>query len=135
MRAIAKGLFTDEATPRLIGGRNRATGRIVFPCPPSADFEPWPLKSSGVLWSYTIQRYRPKSPPYLGPEAFEPWALGYVALQDETMVEARLIDVAFEDIRIGMALELALVPLDPTAPDSPITHAFRPARGKESAAA
>ena len=135
MRAIAEGLFTDETPARLIGGRNRATGRIVFPCPPSTDFEPWPLQSRGTLWSYTIQRYRPKSPPYRGPEAFEPWALGYVALPGETMVEARLIDVAFEDIRIGMALELALVPLDPTAPDSPITHAFRPARSNESAAA
>ena len=126
MRAIAEGLFTDETPSRLIGGRNRATGRIVFPCPPSTDFEPWPLQSRGTLWSYTIQRYRPKSPPYRGPEAFEPWALGYVALPGETMVEARLI---------GMALELALVPLDPTAPDSPITHAFRPARSNESAAA
>jgi uncharacterized protein len=135
MRAIAEGLFTDETPPRLIGGRNRATGRIVFPCPPSADFEPLPLKSRGTLWSYTIQRYRPKSPPYRGPEAFEPWALGYVALAGETMVEARLVDVAFEDIRIGMALELTFVPLDPSAPDSPFTHAFRPARSSEAAAA
>ena len=86
MRPIAEGLFTSETPPRLIGGRNRATGRIVFPCPPSADFEPYPLSSQGTLWSYTIQRYRPKSPPYAGPEAFRPWPVGYIALEGQTIV-------------------------------------------------
>jgi uncharacterized protein len=127
MRAIAEGLFTDEPSPRLIGGRDRESGRIVFPCPSGAGFEPWPLKREGILWSYTIQRYRPKSPPYAGPEAFRPWPVGYVALADETIVEARLTGVAFDDIRIGMALEMTPIPLDPEAADSPHIPAFRPA--------
>jgi uncharacterized protein len=126
MRPIAEGLFTDETPPRLIGGRNRATGRIVFPCPPSAEFEPYPLKREGVLWSYTIQRYRPKSPPYAGPEAFRPWPVAYVALEGETMVEARLANVEFDAIDIGMKLELAPIPLDPDTTDSPYIPAFQP---------
>jgi len=36
------------------------------------------LPPSGTLWSYTVQRFRPKSPPYRGPEPFEPYALGYI---------------------------------------------------------
>lgn len=127
MRAIAEGLFTDETPPRLIGGRNRQSGRIVFPCPDGSDHEPWPLRREGTLWSYTIQRYRPKSPPYAGPDAFRPWAVAYVELPGETIVEARLENVAFEDIRIGMPLRLVQVPLDPDADDSVLIHAFEPA--------
>lgn len=130
MRPIAEGLFTSETPPRLIGGRNRATGRIVFPCPPGADFEPYPLSSQGTLWSYTIQRYRPKSPPYAGPEAFRPWPVGYIALEGQTMVEARLTDVAFDAIQIGMEMELSPIPLDPDAANSPYIPAFRPVEAR-----
>jgi uncharacterized protein len=126
MRAIAEGLFTDEQPPRLIGGRNRQTGRIVFPCPPGTDFEPYPLARRGRLWSYTVQRYRPKSPPYAGPEAFEPWAVAYVELPGETIVEARLANVSLDAIAIGMELELTLLPLDPAAAEPVLTHAFQP---------
>jgi uncharacterized protein len=126
MRAIAEGLFTDETPPRLIGGRDRSTGRIVFPCPPSAEFEPVPLGRQGSLWSFTVQRYRPKSPPYAGPEAFTPWAVGYVELPGETIVEARLTNVELDAITIGMPLELTLVPLDPDAAEPVLTHAFQP---------
>ena len=126
MRIIAEGLLTDEAAPRLIGGRNRTTGRIVFPCPENGDYEPYPLQRTGTLWSYTIQRYRPKSPPYAGPDAFRPWPVGYIELPGEVIVEARLANVAFEDIAIGMPLELTLIPLDPDAPDSVIIPAFEP---------
>lgn len=126
MRPIAEGLFTDENPPRLIGGRNRVTGRIVFPCPVNAEFEPFPLKRTGILWSYTIQRYRPKSPPYAGPEAFRPWAVAYVALEGETMVEARLANVEFDAINIGMKVEFAPIPIDPDAAGSPYIPSFQP---------
>ena len=126
MRAIAPELFTDETPPRLVGGRDRRSGRIVFPCPDGGDYEPYPLKRQGTLWSFTVQRYRPKSPPYAGPEAFVPWAVGYVELADETIVEARLANVALDAVRIGMALELAFVPLDPDAADPVMIHAFQP---------
>lgn len=128
MRAIAEGLFTEETPVRLVGGRHRASGRIVFPCPPGGDYEPWPLARRGSLWSYTVQRYRPKSPPYAGPEAFRPWAVGYVELPGETIVEARLANVDLDAIRIGMPLELTRVPLDPDAANSVLVHAFEPVK-------
>jgi uncharacterized protein len=127
MRPIAEGLFTDETPPRLIGGRERATGRIVFPCPPGDDFEPHPLGRVGKIWSWTIQRYRPKSPPYAGPEAFQPWPVAYVELPGEVIVEARLANVAFADIAMGMAVELTQIALDPDAEQPVLIHAFRPA--------
>ncbi|HQS70927.1 MAG TPA: OB-fold domain-containing protein [Novosphingobium sp.] len=127
MRVIAEGLVTEDSPPRLIGGRERTSGRVVFPCPSGALYEPVALSRSGTLWSYTIQRYRPKSPPYAGPEAFRPWPVGYIELPGEVIVEARLTDVAFEDIHIGMPLELTLIPLDPDAADPVMIPAFRPA--------
>jgi uncharacterized protein len=127
MQPIAEGLFTDDASPRLVGGRNRQDGRIVFPCPENDRFEPVALSRTGTLWSYTVQRFRPKTPPYAGPENFEPFALAYVELPGETIVEARLTDVAFDDITIGMPLELSPVPLDPAAPGQNMIPAFRPA--------
>lgn len=128
MPAIAEGLFTDETPPRLVGGRHRESGRIVFPCPPGDAFEAYPLRRDGTLWSYTIQRYRPKSPPYAGPEKFEPWPVGYVELPGETIVEARLANIDFAEIVIGMPLELTTIPLDPDGEVPLLIHAFQPSR-------
>lgn len=108
---IAPGLWTDEAEPRLIGGRG-ADGRVRFPMPEgdaAADFEPVALPRTGTLWSWTVQAFEPKRPPYDGPSPFEPFMLGYVEL-GEVIVEARLTGI--DAPRIGMAVELAIVPYD-----------------------
>lgn len=127
MRAIAEGLFTDETPPRLVGGRDRETGRIVFPCPPGESCEPMALRSEGTLWSWTVQRFRPKSPPYAGPEAFRPWIVAYVELPGQVTVEARLVGIEPQDVAIGMGLRFAPVPLDPAVPGSPLIPAYAPA--------
>jgi len=127
-------LFADGSIPRLVGGRHRASGRIVFPLPADRDtFEPHVLAQAGRLWSYTVQRFAPKSPPYAGSQPFEPFAVGYVELPGEVIVESRLTGVAFEDLRVGMPVELAVVPLR-TDPDGTtvVTYAFRPAQGVAS---
>lgn len=123
LEPIAQGVWTDEAEPRLIGGRHRASGRIVFPMPvgdAAADYDPLPLSRTGTLWSWTVQGFRPKSPPYDGPEAFEPFALGYVELPGEVIVEARL--TLSQNLKIGMPMELAIIPFD----EARSTFAFRP---------
>jgi uncharacterized OB-fold protein len=129
-RPIAPGLFTDGAPAHLIGGRDRATGRHVFPLPDdAAQYEACELPRRGRLWSYTVQRFPPKSPPYAGPTPFEPFALGYVELPNVIIVESRLVDVPFDELRIGMPLELVIVPFR-TDDDGTVvtTFAFRPAR-------
>lgn len=129
-RPIAIGLFTAGASPHLIGGRDRSTGRCVFPLPDdAARYEACELPNRGRLWSYTVQRFAPKSPPYAGPVPFEPFAVGYVELEGALIVESRLADVVFEELRIGMPLELAIVPFR-IEPDGTrvTTFAFRPVR-------
>ncbi|AUW58930.1 DNA-binding protein [Sphingobium sp. SCG-1] len=125
---IAEGLFTGDPDPRLIGGRDMVSGRIVFPCPSDdTRFEPVELPRAGTLWSWTIQRFRPKSPPYIGPEAFEPFAIGYVELPDAVIVEGPLTGVAFDAIRIGMEMRTVLQPLATDVNGRTIvTYAFAP---------
>jgi uncharacterized OB-fold protein len=110
MTPIAPGLWTDDA--RLIGGRG-ADGRLRFPIPEgdaAAGYEPVPLARDGTLWSWTVQRFEPKRPPYRGPAPFEPYMLGYVELPGELIVETRLVDI--DAPRIGMAVTLRIVPFD-----------------------
>jgi len=133
-RPIDPGVFTDDAEPRLVAGRHRVSGRLVFPLPSDAEtYAPALLPRNGYLWSYTVQRFAPKSPPYAGPQPFAPFAVGYVELPGALIVEAPLTDVAFTDLAIGMPVELAIVPLR-TDPDGTVvtTYAFRPAAGSAS---
>ena len=120
---IADGLWTDEADPRLIGGRRKSDGEIIFPMPggdAACDYDAIPLSRTGTLWSWTIQSFRPKSPPYKGLEDFTPFALGYVELPGEVIVETRLTRAT--NLRIGMAMALEIIPYDVGR----ATFAFRP---------
>jgi uncharacterized OB-fold protein len=128
-RLIDDNIITADAPPHLIGGKHRETGRITFPLPSGPDgalYDPMPLSTDGTLWSWTVQRFRPKSPPYAGPEAFEPYAVGYVALADQLIVEARLDGIPFDRLRVDMPVTMALVPFA-TDPDGTtvLTYAFR----------
>jgi uncharacterized protein len=128
-RPIAPNLFTSPPA-RLIGGRHRASRRLVFPLPPDSEtHEPVELPTRGTLWSFTVQRFAPKSPPYGGAEPFEPYAMGYVELPDALIVESRLTEVEFDGMRLGMPMELTTTRLR-TDPDGTVvlTYAFRPVR-------
>jgi uncharacterized OB-fold protein len=105
---------TPEA-PVLLGSACRACGTVTFPrqasCPrcTSTDVGEHQLARRGTLWSWTIQRFRPKSPPYVGPEEFEPYGVGYVELPGEVRVETRLTEADPARLRIGMPMELTLI--------------------------
>lgn len=121
---VAEGLFDLGPPPALIGGRERATGRIVFPCPADLDrFEPVRLPRHGRIWSWTVQRFPPKSPPYAGPveTPFRPYALGYVELPGAVIVESRLDGFSFDSLKVGLPCALRLVPFG-----NRLTYAFGP---------
>jgi uncharacterized OB-fold protein len=127
-RPIAPNLFAPGPPPRLIGGRHRASGRMVFPLPQdSAGYEPVELPSRGSLWSYTVQRFPPKSPPYGGEQPFQPFAVGYIELQGALIVESRLTEVDFTALRVGLPMELTTAPLRHDSDGTVVlTYAFRP---------
>ncbi len=119
---IAPGLWTDQRPPRLIGGRG-SDGRIVFPMPDgdaASGLDPVTLSPNGTLWSWSVQRFEPKRPPYDGPSPFEPFMIGYVELPGEVIVEARLVGI--DQPVIGMPLALRIVAFD----DAHSTFAFGP---------
>lgn len=101
--------MTQDSPPQLLGGRHLETGKITFPCPADLErFEPVKLPRKGKIWSWTVQRFRPKTPPYTGPEKFEPYAVGYIELPDTVIVESRLVNINFDDLNIGLDMELTL---------------------------
>jgi uncharacterized OB-fold protein len=131
---IASGLLDmGGGEPRLIGGRNKATGRICFPLPQGgecAQYDAVKLGREGTLWSFTVQRFRPKSPPYAGADderSFKPFALGYVELPGEVIVETRIEIDDVAKLKIGMKMQLAAVPFARAGGKSALTYAFRPA--------
>ena len=133
-RPVGEGLFTwPDDEPRLIGSRCDACGVVTFPaqdsCPrcTGTDVQRHLLSRTGTLWTWTVQGFRPKSPPYEGPAEFEPYPVGYVELPGEVKVESLLVDVSPEQLRIGMDMVLAIVPFASSVSDEPtVTFAFRP---------
>lgn len=119
---IAAGLWDAGPPPRLIGGR-KANGEIVFPLPdePSEPLERIELATTGTLWSWTSQEFQPK-PPFVGPEPFEPFLLGYIELANEVIVESRIVGTSIDRLTLGMPMQLVIIPFD----DHRSTYAFRP---------
>ena len=80
------------------------------------------------MWTWTIQGYPPKSPPYAGDvEKFEPFGVGYVEIHDEVKVETRLTVADKDTLEIGMEMELKFIPVYTDEDGNEvITFAFAP---------
>ena len=134
--AVADGIFNIvDAKPVLLGSRCTNCDNYMFPrqsgCPrcmfdQQEDVE---LASTGTLWSWTVQAFPPKAPPYLGPVGhdFVPYGVGYVELLGQVRVEARLTVSDPEQLTIGMEMELVLehLTVDDDGNDI-VTYAFAP---------
>ncbi|MED5812613.1 OB-fold domain-containing protein [Mycolicibacterium sp. 050232] len=119
---------------RLVGGRCGACGEIEFPRKQSCrdcggvDIAKVGLADHGVLWSWTVQRFPPPSPPYFGAvDDFEPFGVGYVELPGEVIVEARLTESDSDRLRIGMPMELSGIDVVTETGELARTFAFAPA--------
>jgi uncharacterized OB-fold protein len=139
LQLIDPGLIGgSEQEPKLIGSKCEVCGTVTFPrqrsCPrcTSEQVHPHELATRGTLWTWTIQCFAPKAPPYLpgAVDEFEPFGVGYVELRGEVRVEARLTESDPKRLRIGMPMELTLIPV-PGASGS-LTFAFEPASEEEA---
>jgi uncharacterized protein len=135
-RCVSEDLFewpSDE--PRLRATRCEPCGFITFPpqdaCPRcgSDAVSPTDLSRRGTLWTWTRQRFQPKNPPYLGREPadeFVPYGVGFIELP-EGRIEARLAGDVDQELRIGMPMELTVVPFTTDEDGTEVlTYAFRP---------
>ena len=134
--AFAPDVFTWPADePQLIGGRCTSCEAVTFPhqgscarCG-SVGVDQHLLPRRGTLWTFTTQEFLPKEP-YAGGETletFRPYGVGLVQLGDEVRVEGRLTQADPQQLRIGMEVELVIVPFR-TDPDGTevLTFAFSP---------
>ena len=135
---MSNEIFADDqdGKVRIIAGRSRENGQIVFPLPQGAeeaDYERIELPPSGTLWTYTVQRIPPKNPPFVGinsPDEYQPFAVGYVRLGDEVMIEGRIAGEP-DSLEIGMPMDCVTISF-PTADGAEMaTYAFTPANGSK----
>lgn len=134
--AVADGIFTMEGgRPRLLGSRCTNCGNHMFPrqrgCPKCMfdEQEDVELATTGTLWTWTVQAFPPKAPPYLGPvgDDFRPYGVGYVELDGQLRVEARLTESDPTKLTVGMPMELVLETLGVDEDGNDIvTYAFAP---------
>ena len=116
-RAIAPNLFVQAgARVALLGSRCESCGAIAFPVAASCarcastQVDMIELPRRGRLWTWTLQRFMPKSP-YRSSETeqtFEPFGLGYIELPGAVRVESRLLENDPAKLSIGAEMELVL---------------------------
>ena len=133
---IAEGLFTwPAARPALLASRCNRCGVASFPAAESCmacsgqDVSLEELPGRGTLWTWTVQRFMPKSPYNSGetPETFKPYGVGYVELPGGVRVEGRLTESDPDKLEIGMAMDVVFAPYrrEPNG-DEVIGFFFRP---------
>jgi uncharacterized OB-fold protein len=134
---VAEGLFTwpsDE--PRLLASRCTGCDNHMFPvqgaCPrcSGTETEIVELPRRGTLWTWTVQGYPPKAPPFAGdddPETFQPFGVGYVEIDGRIRVESRLTEADPANLTFGMDLEMVVDPLYVNSEgEEVVTFAFAP---------
>jgi uncharacterized OB-fold protein len=139
--AVADGIFIlRDGRPVLLGSRCTNCDNHMFPrqngCPRcmSSEQDDVELATTGTLWSWTVQAFPPKAPPYLGPvgDDFVPFGVGYVELPGEVRVEARLTEADPDRLEIGMPMELVVDTLgNDDDGNEIITYAFAPVREEQ----
>ncbi len=121
--------------PRLIGMRCKDCDNYLFPYQEGCNrctgtnVEQVRLGTKGKLWAWTIQGFPPKAPPYLGeanPKQFEPYGVGYIEIDGQVKVEARLTESDPEKLKVGMPMELTTVTLCEEDNKDLVTYAFAP---------
>ncbi|MFH1484481.1 MAG: OB-fold domain-containing protein [Chloroflexota bacterium] len=126
------GPLSHPAQVRLAGCRCGSCGEVFFgkrtACEncQSEDLTGLTLGRQGKLWSYTVIRHRPP-PPYVGPEPFVPFGVGWVELPEGVRVLSALTGCDVDKLKAGMDLELVIERLCEDEEGNEImTYRFRP---------
>lgn len=137
---VSEGVFrVSDDGPHLLGSRCLDCGTYTFPAQSGCqrcsgtNTERTELANRGTLWTWTIQGFPPKSPPFLGnsdPATFTPFGVGYVELPGQVKVETRITEADPAKLSIGMEMEMILEPIAKDVSGNDIvTFAFRPVAG------
>lgn len=88
----------------------------------------------GKIWSYTVQTFRPPSPPYAvqDADAFEAYGVGMVEFDGGLLVHGRLIEADRNRLAVGQAVEAVLQTLPAEGGGVIETYAFRTVSGESA---
>lgn len=123
MTTIGTGAPLDTQPVRLEGSRCAGCPVVTYPaaagCPRcGGGMDRIQLSEHGAVWTWTVQRFVPKSPPYVPPPGgFAPFAVGYVELPEGVRVAA-VIKADPERISIGMPVRVGVTDGVPRATPS-----------------
>jgi uncharacterized OB-fold protein len=113
---VKEGLWTIPSSPnekpQLIGNRCHLCGEVFFPKKASGicthcqsrELEEIKLSRNGKIYSFTVVMQRPPEY-YKGPV---PYAEGFVELPEGVRVETLFTDCNFDDLRVGMDVEMVI---------------------------
>jgi uncharacterized OB-fold protein len=132
--SIKEDLWTNPSSPdeipQLIGSRCLVCGEVFFPktkmcvnCQ-SRKLKETRLGPRGKIYSFTVVMQRPPEY-YKGPV---PYAVGFVELPQGVRIETLFTNCNFEDLKIGMDVEMVIEKLHEDEEGNEIlTYKFRPA--------
>lgn len=111
-------LARQDSGYRLRGSRCTSCDEIYFPARAActrccaSQFDEHCLGDRGVLWSWTVQGFLPKSPYNSGETeaSFKPYGVGYVEMASGIKIESRLIISPDTPLQIGMPMRLTVEP-------------------------
>jgi uncharacterized protein len=134
-RPVRKGLWGEpleaDKKPHLLGSECSACKEVFFPrkvnmictCCESTALGDIVLGTRGVVHTHTTVMMRPPGGYYKGAV---PYALGVVALPEGVYVDTLFTGCDFDEIKIGMAVELTIEKLYDDEEGEVMTYKFRP---------
>lgn len=117
-KPLHDGLFSwPDTASTLMGSRCLDCGEYAFPSQKSCracsgqNMTAADLGNEGVLWTWTIQSFMPKTPYHTDetPETFKPYGVGYIELACGLKVESRLRENQADQLEIGMPMKLEII--------------------------
>jgi uncharacterized OB-fold protein len=111
-----EGWFKSDPDPKLLGQRCQSCSTYTFPprsmaCPNpgcrGTEFEQVELSTTGTVWSYAVNYYKPPEP-FVASEPFEPYAVAAVELEVEKMVVMGIVDGPHNTLYVGAPVELVV---------------------------
>jgi hypothetical protein len=116
-----------DGSANLIGIQCKNCSIRAFPggklCPSCGkdEIEEVALNTRGKVWTYTIVHVS-----YGSIVLVPPYATAFVELEDGAFVHTPLVDCELDDVKIGMDVELVLLPTSTTDDEETVVYAFRP---------
>lgn len=131
-RSMAKGVYRDRGGSVALLASRDEKGGVVFPvmsCGQSEREGVVEISGVGRLWTYTVQRFRPKPPFDDGRSDLEfvPYVVGYVSFEDSGLiVEGRIVVGDPRELEIGQEMSICKVVVAKSQGEDVELYAFAP---------